>query len=138
MYIKKEQIKALEALINEGFFCQSHALEGKKQYLKKAQEWLGNRYRESKIEVPAWVYTLNSATVNLKDDTHSNTSKDFVNDQIVCCLQLLQDMRTLFYTQEQLKESQKQTFRLFWANCISFAAFVAAIAIPFLVKCCCN
>lgn len=57
MYIKKEQIKALETLINEGFFCQSHALEGKKQYLKKAQEWLGNRYRESKIEVPAWVYT---------------------------------------------------------------------------------
>lgn len=29
MLIKKEQINALEALINEGFFCQSHALEGK-------------------------------------------------------------------------------------------------------------
>lgn len=85
MYIKKEQIKALETLINEGFFCQSHALEGKKQYLKKAQEWLGNRYRESKIEVPAWVYTLNSETANLKGDTHSNTSKEFVDKQIVYC-----------------------------------------------------
>ena len=138
MYIKKEQIKALEALINEGFFCQSHALEGKKRYLMKVQEWLGNRYKESKIEVPAWVYTLNSEIVNLKDDTHSNTNREFVDKQIVYCLQLLQDMRTLFYTQEQLKESQKQTCRLFWANCISFAAFVAAIAIPFLVECCCN
>lgn len=138
MNINNSQIKTLEALISEGFFSQSHAFEGKKQYLKKVQEWLGTTCKESKVEVPAWVYTLNTETVKIKDDTNSETSKKFVDKQIVCCLQLLQDMRTVFYTQEQLRESKKQTCRLFWANLISFAAFLAAITIPFLVKCCCN
>lgn len=138
MHIKESQIKDLETLINEGIFCQSHALEGKKKYLLKVQEWLGTICKQNKAEVPVWIYTLNTETVNLSDDMYSDISKEFVDKQIVYCLQLLQDMRTVFYTQEQLKESQKQTKRLCWANWISFAAFVAAITIPFLAKCCCN
>ena len=138
MYIKDYQIKALEALISEGFLCQSHALEGKKKYLQKVQEWLGKTCKENNTEVPVWVYTLNTEIVDVKDDMHSNQSYEFVDKQIVYCLQFLQDIRTVYYTKKQLSESQKQTKRLKWANWISFAAFVAAISIPFLVKCCCN
>lgn len=138
MDVNENQIKALEALISEGFICQGHALEGEKTYLKKVQEWLGTTCKENKAEIPVWVYTLNTETVNVQDDTHSPQSSEFLEKQIVYCLQLLQDIRTVYYTQEQLRESQKQTKRLCWANCISFAAFVAAIVIPFLVKCCCH
>lgn len=138
MHINENQIKVLEVLISEGFICQSHALEGKKNYLKKVQEWLGTTCKENKEEVPVWFYTLNIETVNVQDDTLTSQSREFIDKQIVYCLQFLQDVRTVYYTQEQLRESQKQTNRLCWANWISFAAFVAAITIPFLVKCCCH
>ncbi len=138
MNINNSQIKTLEALISEGFFSQSHAFEGKKQYLKKVQEWLGTTCKENKAEVPVWVYTLNIEPENVQDDKYSKQSSEYIDKQIVYCLQLLQDIRTLYYTQEQLRESQKQTKRLCWANWISFAAFVAAITIPFIVKCCCH
>lgn len=138
MHIKTNQIKTLEALISEGFFCQSHALEGKKKYLQKVQEWLGNAYKENKTDIPVWVYTLLTEKVEIGNNTHHEVSSDFIDNQIVYSLQFLQDIRTLYYTQKQLEESHKQTKRLCWANWISFAAFITAITIPFLVKCCSN
>ena len=82
MTIQEYQIIKLEALINEGFLCQSHALEGKKKYLKKVQEWLGTTCKENKAEVPVWVYTLNIEPVNVQDDTYSKQSSEFIDKQI--------------------------------------------------------
>ena len=115
---------------------QSHALEGKKNFLKKVQEWMGNNCKENKEDVPDWVYTLQTEVVKVNNETQSNTRDEFVSKQLVYCLQLLQDLRTVYYAQEQLEESRRQTNRLLWANWISFAAFLAAISIPFLKKCC--
>lgn len=117
---------------------QSHALEGKKNFLKKVYEWVSNNCKENKETVPDWVYTLQTEVVKINNETDSNTRDVFVSKQLVYCLQLLQDMRTVYYAQKQLEESQHQTVRLCRANWISFAAFIAAITIPFLVKCCCN
>ena len=138
MKSNESQIKELESLINEGIMSQSHALEGKKNFLKKVQEWMGNHCKENKEDVPDWVYTLQTEVVKVNNETQSNTRDEFVSKQLVYCLQLLQDIRTVYYAQKQLEESRYQTKRLYWANWISFAAFIAAITIPFLVKCCYN
>lgn len=138
MNINVCQFKELESLINEGIISQSHALEGKKNFLKKVQEWMGNKCKENKEDVPDWVYTLQTEVVKVNNETQSNTRDEFVSMQLVYCLQLLQDIRTDYYAQRQLEESRHQTKRLCLANWISFAAFVAAITIPFLAKCCCN
>lgn len=135
---KESQIRELESLINEGIMTQSHALEGKKNFLKKVQEWIGNNCKENKEDIPYWVYTLQTEVVKVNNETQSSTRDEFLSKQLVYCLQLLQDMRTVYYTQKQLEESQHQTERLCRANWISLAAFVAAITIPFLAKCCCN
>ena len=138
MKSNESQIKELESLINEGIMSQSHALEGKKNFLKKVQEWMGNNCKENKEDVPDWVYTLQTEVVKVNNETQSNTRDEFVSKQLVYCLQLLQDIRTVYYAEKQLEESRRQTNRLLRANWISFAAFVAAITIPFLAKCCCN
>lgn len=136
MSIKENQIIELKNLIDEGIMSQSYALEGKKSFLKKVQEWMGNTCKENKEDVPIWVYTLQTEVVKVNNETQSNTRDEFVSKQLVYCLQLLQDLRTVYYAQEQLEESRRQTNRLLRANWISFAAFLAAISIPFLKKCC--
>lgn len=136
MNIKENQIIKLKNLIDEGIMSQSYALEGKKSFLKKVQEWMGNTCKENKEDVPIWVYTLQTEVVKVNNETQSNTRDEFVSKQLVYCLQLLQDLRTVYYAQEQLEESRRQTNRLLRANWISFAAFLAAISIPFLKKCC--
>lgn len=132
------KIKELENLINEGIMSQSHAPEGKKNFLKKVQEYIGHICDENEEDVPIWVYTLQTEVVKVNDETQSNIRNEFVSKQLVYCLQLLQDIRTVYYAQKQLEESHNQTKRLCWANWISFIAFLAAITIPFLAKCCCN
>lgn len=136
MIITDEQVVKLESFINEGFLTKSYALEGRKKYLKQVQIWLGTTYDNNKEDIPDWVYTLLTKKVEVGNSTPPEVCSDFIDKQIACCLQLLQDMRTLYYTQKQLKESHKQTMRMIWANWISFAAFIAAISIPFIVKCC--
>ena len=65
MKSNESQIKELESLINEGIMSQSHALEGKKNFLKKVQEWMGNNCKENKEDVPDWVYTLQTEVVKM-------------------------------------------------------------------------
>ena len=124
---KESQIKELESLINEGIMSQNLALEGKKYYLKKVQEWMGNNCKENNEEVPDWIYALQTEVVKINNETQSNTKDEFVSKQLVYCLQLLKDIRSVYYAQKQLEESRHQTERLCRANWISFAAFLVTL-----------
>ena len=138
MKVTKHQISKLESIINEGFLAKDYAIEGRKNYLNKVQTWIDSTCKENNEDTPIWLYMIQTEKVSVAGSTLPDDKIDFIGKQIECCIQMLQDMRTVYYTQLQLEESHKQTKRLLYANWISFAAVIAAITRPFLTKCCVN
>ena len=102
------QIKELESLIREGIMSQSHALEGKKKYVKKVQEWLGTLYQENNEDIPFWVYKITIPRILIANDICIEDENKFYDESLGTCLQQLEQLRTEFYLRRHLEDSMEQ------------------------------
>ena len=109
MIINDDSFRIIEDLIYEGIVHKNIATKGKKNYTSKVLDILCKIYDENKIEIPDWIrihmnpYVIGSEVNTAEDDT------SYYNNLWNSCLQLLQDLRSSYYTQKQLEESWKQT-----------------------------
>ena len=51
----EQQLEKLNELIDEGFAVKTKTLEGKKNFLKSVQAFVGYTYTENGKDVPLWV-----------------------------------------------------------------------------------
>lgn len=137
----EQQFEKLNELIDEGFAVKNKSLEGKKNFLKSVQAFVGNTYTENGKDVPLWAYLILVKPITIGDIIPQTDEKTFVDKQINDCLDHLLDMRSRHkdnrLTEINLRlaeESKKQSLYAKRANdyaviaaIISFLSFIASI-----------
>lgn len=109
MEIKDSQIKSIETLIEKGYTVQSSAIAGKKRYLTEIQDVLYSICNENNEDIPIWVFLLQTAPVKTGSSETNDEINLFIDNQIVYCHNLLEDLRSIYYIQKNLKISQEQS-----------------------------
>lgn len=108
MIINDKSIAELNKLFSEGVSCKSSALEGKKNYVKKVQEWFGTLYQENDEDVPFWVYKITIPKLLVANDIRIEDENKFYDESLGTCLQQLEQLRTEFYLRKHLEDSMEQ------------------------------
>ena len=141
MNIGENQLAELNKLFSEGIACKSSALEGKKDYVKKVQEWVRDLYQKNDEEVPFWLYKITIPKVIVANENRTQDENIFYDDSLGMCLQQLEQIRSEFFLRKHLKESIEQT-KTAQKNLeitqkslrMSICALIASISVPILIS----
>lgn len=141
MTIKENQLKTLEEYISEGIVCQKAALEGKRKYINRVQEWLGKVCKENKESEPDWLWIMPVAKYYLGPEIIVENGDKFYSYALAICLQQLNNFRENFYRQKELEEGRMQTKAALESLKyvqkslrISIFGLIAAIFVPIMVS----
>ena len=99
----------LESFISEGVSCQKVALEGKRQYLHRVQEWLISVCKDNNESEPYWIWTMAIPKIYLGTEIQVENEEKFYSYALAICLQQLNDFRNNYYRQKELEESKTRT-----------------------------
>lgn len=127
----EQQFEKLNELIDAGFTVKNKTIEGKKNFLKSVQSFVGNTYTENGKDVPLWVYLLPVKPVIIGDNVPQTDEKIFVDKQISDCLDHLIDMRSRYkdnlLTEINLRLADESTKQSSYAKRANVYAVIAAI-----------
>lgn len=142
MEIRENQIQKINELINEGLVCQSFAIEGKKKYIEKVQQWLGEVCNENKESVPFWVWLISVPKIHIRSgEDYVENGEQFYSDRLKLCMQQLEDLRLnyyqrleLEYNREQAKNAQNSLKYTQKSLRISIYGLIISIIVPILIS----
>lgn len=127
----EQQLEKLNELIDEGFAVKTKTLEGKKNFLKSVQAFVGYTYTENGKDVPLWVYLILVKPITIGDNIPQADEKTFVDKQINDCLDHLLDMRSRhndnLHTKINLRLAEESTKQSLYAKRANDFAVIAAI-----------
>lgn len=127
----EQQLEKLNELIDEGFAVKTKTLEGKKNFLKSVQAFVGYTYTENGKDVPLWVYLILVKPITIGDNIPQADEKTFVDKQINVCLDHLLDMRSRhndnLHTEINLRLAEESTKQSLYAKRANDYAVIAAI-----------
>ncbi|UPS44425.1 hypothetical protein M1D30_12815 [Prevotella sp. E15-22] len=127
----EQQFEKLNELIDEGFAVKTNTLEGKKNFLKSVQVFVGNTYTENGKDVPLWVYLILVKPITIGNNIPQADEKTFVDKQINDCLDHLLDMRSRhndnLLTEINLRLAEESTKQSLYAKRANVYAVIAAI-----------
>lgn len=132
MSIKENQVKELQNLIQEGISCQTAALQGKKAYLKKVQDWIGQCCLDNKENVPDWVYVMTVPTININSSS-SDINPSYYDKKLASVIQLLQELLEKYHIQEKLEESKTQICYMRLSLLLALLGIIASVLVPIFV-----
>ena len=127
----EQQLEKLNELIDAGFAVKTTTLEGKKNFLKSVQAFVGYTYTENGKDVPLWVYLILVKPITIGDNIPQADEKTFVDKQINDCLDHLLDMRSRhndnLHTEINLRLAEESTKQSLYARRANDYAVIAAI-----------
>lgn len=135
MEIREDQIQGIKELIKEGLACQSFAIEGKKKYIEKVQQWLGEICNENKESIPLWVWFLSIPKIYIRSgENYIENGEQFYNERINLCIQQLEDLRLSYYLRKELEYNREQIKYTRKSLRISIYGLIASIIVPTLIS----
>ena len=138
MTIDDKHIQQIEELINEGISCQTSALEGKKYFIKKLQDWLGNICKERQEEIPFWVYKLSIPKIYVGREIRSEDEEKFYSESISLSLQELRRVQSNYEMHKRIDSDQRQIKYMRHSLLLSIIAIIIATFIPLFTAICCT
>lgn len=129
--LNKKQIYKISSLINEGISVENGSIEIKKKYLERVKmELMEIICKNSITNTPRWILPLDVPKVIIGED--NNVDPSYPDEYVVNIIQLLKDIRTEYYLNQQLKESQKQSCHALYALIISFITLIVTSLASYL------
>ena len=106
MIINKNQLYEISSLIQEGLLVQKSATEAKKKYLGKVKSTIVSLCNDNHEILPSWVETMDIPVLSLSE-ANIEIVPSFPDIYIITTIELLKDIRSEYYTKENLIELQK-------------------------------
>ena len=132
MSIKENQVKELQNLIQEGISCKTAAMQGKKAYLNKVQNWIGQCCLNNKENVPDWVYLMTEPIVKINSSSSDTTPSNY-DKELASVILLLQDLLEKYHIQKKLKESKAQICYMRLSLLLALLGIIASVFIPIFI-----
>ena len=123
MRITDKQFSLISSLINEGLSIQKDSAQSKTKYLEKAKSELIDIYKD---ETPSTIIMMDVPKITIinGDDQVDPAYPDY---HVKVMIQLLQNIRSEYYLNQQLCESREQTCLTRWAFIVSLLTLIVTI-----------